>query len=85
MMKTKKMEDIIDVLNEIKDDNTVPKNVKERIIKIKEVLTVDIKTEELSLCINKSLDILDEIVDDSNLQPYTRTQLWSISSLLEAM
>jgi len=33
--------------------------------------------------INKALHELEEIADDINLQPFTRTQLWNIVSILE--
>ncbi|MBU0461926.1 MAG: UPF0147 family protein, partial [Nanoarchaeota archaeon] len=39
--------------------------------------------EELSIRINKALSELDEISDDTNLQAYTRTQIWNIASMLE--
>jgi len=28
---------------------------------------------------------LDEVSDDNNIQPYTRTQIWNIASMLEAL
>ena len=76
------VEDIISVLNELLEDTTVPKNVKSKIQLIIDALN---EKTELSLRINKALNILDEISDDNNIQAYTRTQIWNIASLLESL
>jgi uncharacterized protein (UPF0147 family) len=76
------LEDVVFVLNELLEDTTVPKNVKAKIKMIIESLNED---TELSLRINKALNILDEISDDNNIQTYTRTQIWNIASLLESL
>lgn len=77
------VDDVVFVLSELLEDTTVPKNVKSKIQEIIGSLN-DNKTE-LSLRINKALNILDEISDDNNIQPYTRTQIWNIASLLESL
>ncbi len=71
---------IIDALNDVEQDGTVPRNIKERIQKTIGVLT---STGENSMKIDKALQELDEIADDINLQAYTRTQIWNIVSMLE--
>ena len=76
------VEDIIDVLTELLEDNTVPKNVK---IKIESIINSLKQDSELSLKVNQALSILDEISDDNNIQPYTRTQIWNIASMLESL
>ncbi|MBT3720626.1 hypothetical protein HN789_07435 [archaeon] len=76
------MDDVVLVLSEVLEDNTVPKNVK---IKIQEIIAALKEDTEVSLRINKALNYLDEISDDNNIQSYTRTQIWNIASLLESM
>ena len=71
---------VITNLGEVKDDIAVPRNVRTKIDSIIGTLRADI---ELSIRINKTLNDLDEISNDVNLQPYTRTQIWSAISLLE--
>ncbi len=78
----KEISSIIEVINELLEDTTVPKNVK---IKLNQIISALEEDTELSLKLNKALDYLDEISDDSNLQPYTRTQIWNIASMLESM
>ncbi|MGM5485244.1 MAG: UPF0147 family protein [Nanobdellota archaeon] len=75
-----KLEEVVDALDELLEDNTVPKNVKIKIQSTKSILT---ENSEVSLKVNKALNELDELTDDTNLEPYTRTQLWNIVSMLE--
>ena len=77
------VDNVVSVLSELLEDSTVPKNVKSKIQEIIGSLN-DNKTD-LSLRINKALNVLDEISDDNNIQPYTRTQIWNIASLLESL
>lgn len=68
------------VLAELKDDATVPKNVRSKIEKVIDVLNSDL---EVQIKVSKALNELEEIADDVNLQSYTRTQIWSVVSILE--
>jgi len=79
-MDDKEIEDVIGILNELQEDITVPKNVRIKIEKIIDSLKEDTK---LPIKINKALNDLDEIAADVNLQPYTRTQIWNVISVLE--
>jgi len=69
-------------LNELKEDSMTPKNLKEKLQSIVVILQSD---EEKSIKINKALDILDAISNENNIQPYIRTQIWNIASMLEAI
>ncbi len=73
---------ILGALSELEQDSTVPRNIKDRIQKTMSTLQGD---GELSMKIDKALQELDEIADDINLQPYTRTQIWNIVSMLEKL
>ncbi len=79
--KAQTVTDIIASISELQDDSTVPKNVKEKVQKILETLKDE--KAELSMRIDKALQILDDVAEDSNLQSYTRTQVWNIVSQLE--
>ena len=71
---------IVTMLNELKDDTTVPKNVRFKIENIINVLNDKTKKE---INVSKALNELEEIADDVNLQSYTRTQIWNAISDLE--
>lgn len=73
---------IIESLEELANDNTVPRNIKSKVEEVVAILKGD-DGEDLSIKINKALSTLDEISDDTNIQAYTRTQIWNIASLLE--
>ena len=80
MEEEKDVEKIIENMNELVEDSSVPKNIKENVEKIIKILKED---GDISIRISKALNCLDEISDDINMQPYTRTQIWNIVSMLE--
>jgi uncharacterized protein (UPF0147 family) len=73
---------VIGVLNELENDSTVPRNVKVKIANAAKALSDE---SELSIRVHKALNELDEISDDANMQPYTRTQVWNVVSILETL
>lgn len=77
---SEQLDNVLEVLNDLLGDTTVPKNVKGKVQLIIDALKSD---SEISIRVNKALHILDEISDDANLQSYTRTQIWNVVSLLE--
>jgi len=79
--KETSVKDIIASISELRDDTTVPKNVKEKMQAV--IQTLNDEKEELSMKIDKVLQILDGVAEDSNLQSYSRTQVWNIVSMLE--
>ena len=81
-MTEEKIKDITNALSELSNDSAVPKNVKNKINQMINILEDD---SELSIRINKVLNDLDEIADDTNMQAYTRIQILNIVSLLETI
>ncbi len=71
---------VTDYLQELMEDNTIPKNVK---TKISNVIKLFGEDGDENIKINKALDEFDEIATDNNIQPYTRTQIWNVVSMLE--
>jgi len=76
------IKDVLEVLSELAEDHSVPRNVKGKIATIISALK---EKNELSLRINKALDILDEISEDNNIDSYTRTRLYNVASILESL
>ena len=75
-------DEIINALNTLKDDEGVPKNVRGKI----DLIITDLKDDsEISAKIGKSLHNLDEISEDLNLPSFVRTQIYSVSSMLEKL
>ena len=79
-MMQSNMVNVIDALIELKDDNTVPRNVKTKIESI--IILLNDETET-SIKISRALHEMEEISEDVNMQSYTRTQLFNVVSLLE--
>ncbi|MEM4637874.1 MAG: UPF0147 family protein [Candidatus Woesearchaeota archaeon] len=74
--------EVLSIINFLKEDDTVPKNVKSKL----DIIVSNLNEEcELSLKVSKCLHILDEISEDLNLQPFIRTYIWNISSILEKL
>lgn len=76
------LDSVISSLNEIKEDTTVPRNVRTKIENIVNTLKEE---TQLPIKVNKALNELDSIASDVNLQPYTRTQLMYVTSALEKL
>lgn len=79
-MENKEIDDVMFVLNELREDNTVPKNVRLKIEDAVSILSMDTEAE---IKASRVLSKLEEIAEDVNLQPYTRTRIWDVISLLE--
>ena len=74
---------ISDILNEVANDKTVPRNVRNAVMAAK----LDLANEKLDmeLRVSSAVSVLDEVANDINLPPYARTQVWKIVSKLEAL
>ena len=75
--------EIFSVFSQIDEDQTVPKNVK---LKLKDAVTIlQGEDKDIAFRIDKVLEGLDELCEDSNIPNYTKTQLWNLVSLLESL
>lgn len=77
------IETINKLLDEIKEDRTVPRNIRSGIESAEEDLNDD--KHEMSVRINSAISVLDELSNDPNIPVYTRTQIWNIVSMLEVL
>jgi uncharacterized protein (UPF0147 family) len=75
---------VIETIKEMLDDPTLQKNIKQKLERvIAELNTADKKT--LKLKVDKCIDELEEVSNDSNTQSFVRTQVWGIVSMLESL
>jgi len=79
-MPENQLKEIIGLLSEMETDSTVPKNIK---LKAQGIIKLLNGEEEVSIRVSRALSEMEDIADDVNLPPYTRTQVWNIVSLLE--
>lgn len=85
MAKVMSMENtdyIMDMLAQILDDRTVPRNIRTACEEC--INTLKNEKENFSVRVNTCVSILDEVSNDPNIPIYTRTQIWNIVSMLEA-
>jgi len=73
----------LNVLGDISEDTTTPRNIRRAAKNAMQVL----QTTEYTPAVRASnaVSVLDEILQDPNMPPYTRVKLWNVMSLLEAI
>ncbi|MBD3208877.1 UPF0147 family protein [Candidatus Woesearchaeota archaeon] len=76
-------QEVVALLEELQQDNTVPRNVKIKLQEMQQQLQSD--NGELSLKINRILSEVEEIANDINLPMFIRTQIWNLTSMLESI
>jgi len=76
-------ESIIQLIEQISTDRTVPRNIRTKCDESIEILKKE--EEATDIKINTVTSIMDEISNDPNIPMYTRTQVWNIVSALESM
>lgn len=82
-MSDAEVEEINKLLNEINEDRTVPRNIRNMVIDAKNYLNK--QNDDMAVRISNAISILDEVSNDPNIPTYTRTQIWNIVSLLEIL
>jgi uncharacterized protein len=74
---------VLEALDQIGSDDSVPKNVR---IRIKNAsLALGEAEKSIAVRVDKSLQELEEITEDPNIPSYTRTMIWNVVSQLERM
>ncbi len=90
MVRKKQMEEYEDrikqalaVLGAVSEDNTTPRNIRRAAKDSMDAL----QTKEFTPAVRASnaISLMDEILQDPNMPPYTRVKLWNVMSLLEAI
>ncbi len=90
MVRKKKMEEYegrinqaLAVLGAVSEDNTTPRNIRRAAKDSMDAL----QTKEYTPAVKASnaISLMDEILQDPNMPPYTRVKLWNVMSLLEAI
>jgi uncharacterized protein (UPF0147 family) len=78
-----KIKQALVVLGEVSEDNTTPRNIRRA---AKDSMGA-LQSPEFTAAVRASnaISILDEILQDPNMPPYTRVKLWNVMSLIEAI
>jgi len=79
-MDNKELEEVVLVLRSIKEDSTIPRNIKEKLDQA--ITTLCQENFDTSIRIDRALEKLDSISDDPNTPTYTRVEVLNIISTL---
>ncbi|HLB68083.1 MAG TPA: UPF0147 family protein [Thermoplasmata archaeon] len=78
-----KLKQVIDVLDQIAEDTSVPRNIRRGAADAKARLSK--KTEPLDLRVTSAIMIMDELANDPNIPLHGRTLIWNVISQLETV
>ena len=78
-----KIKEAINILGLVSEDNTTPRNIRRAAKQSMEALQLTENTPAVRA--SNAISILDEILQDPNMPPYTRVKLWNVMSLIEAI
>ena len=73
--------EIMNVLNEITSDFNIPRSVKEKVNNVVKIIEDDCETP---VKCDKAIQELN-VTDDPNVSMFTRTRIWGLISMLEAL
>ncbi len=80
---TEALNDVLEILDRIIHDDTVPRNVRRTANEIKESLLE--KEGDLALKAASAISTLEELSSDPNLPMHVRTVIWNLISNLERL
>jgi len=71
------------ILEQVSEDTTTPRNIRRA---AKEAIgALHLKEYTSAVRASNAVSILDDILQDPNMPPYTRVRLWNVMSFLEAI
>ncbi len=79
----RRIEEAMNVLGLVSEDTTTPRNIR-RAAK-QSIAALQLSDNTPAVRAANAISILDEILQDPNMPPYTRVKLWNVMSLLEAI
>jgi len=71
------------ILQQVSEDTTTPRNIR-RVAK-ESIDTLSSGEGTYAVRASNAISLLDEILQDPNMPPYTRVKLWNVMSLLEGI
>ncbi|MEM3737490.1 MAG: UPF0147 family protein [Candidatus Bathyarchaeia archaeon] len=78
-----RIKSVLEVLKAISEDTTTPRNIRRAAKNSIDMLMNTSLTQAVRSA--NTISILDEISQDPNMPPYTRTRIWNILSILETI
>ena len=83
MIKDEKMAQIIDGLDMLSGDNSIPRNIRRGAEDVKKMLYNE--SDPIDIRVASATSLLDELANDPNIPLHGRTLIWNIMSRLEEL
>lgn len=77
-----KIAEVIELINTVAEDTSVPKNIRRALVDAREKLR---SKEDFSTRIGSAVYLIEAISEDINMPMHARTQIWAILSALESI
>ena len=77
-----KVAEVIELIDTVGEDTSVPKNIRRALAEAKERLRGN---DELSTKISAAVYAIEAVSEDINMPMHARTQIWTILSALESI
>ena len=81
MTAQEQLEQIITIMDQLSEDNSVPRNIRRGAVECKDRLRK--REEALDVRVAGAISKLDEMANDPNIPLHGRTLIWNIISQLE--
>ena len=78
-----RIEEAMNMLGMVSEDTTTPRNI--RTAAKQSISSLQLVDNTPAVRAANAISVLDEILQDPNMPPYTRVKLWNVMSLLEAI
>jgi len=78
-----RIEQAVSVLGLVSEDTTTPRNIRRAAKNAIDALRFSSHSHAVRA--SNAISLLDEILQDPNMPPYTRVKLWNVMSVLEAI
>lgn len=83
MGSDERLKQVMEVLDQLAEDTSVPRNIRRGALSAKELLTK--KQDALDVRVASAIFILDELANDPNIPLHGRTLIWNVISQLETI
>ncbi|MFQ6060310.1 MAG: UPF0147 family protein [Thermoplasmata archaeon] len=83
MASDEKLKQVMEVLDQLAEDTSVPRNIRRGAVEAKDLL---LKEEDaLDVRVASAIFMMDELANDPNIPLHGRTLIWNIISQLETI
>ena len=78
-----KIEQVMEIMDRVSEDTSVPRNIRRSAKEAKEALQEE--EDDAVVRAASAINILDEVSNDPNMPVHTRTTVWNALSVLETI